>query len=378
MRLSYSSFDSYKNCPLKYKLQTIDKLKEPKKAVQMFGTLLHSVMEYIHKPGFFHPTLEQALELFATKFNDLSPLFENEIDERTAFTQGVTILQAYYKKNDPSEAIVVDLESRFAIELLDPKTNEVHIISGIIDRIDKTENGYEIIDYKTAGKMPSQQMVDDNMQLSVYTRAFLKRYPKEQSALQNITVSLYFLKHNAKLSSTRTMAQLEELDAKFLDVIHDIEAQKFDPRVSPLCEWCGFQKICPMWRHKFKEERKVETQEVQTAIKEYLDIKERAVIDRRRLGELQSVIAQYMDQEGVERIFGETKIIERSVRTTYAYDIDSVRRLLEPKGLFARVIKIDGTALKKVSGELPFSLKKELEGTKKVDKETRSLTVKKQ
>ena len=63
MRLSYSSFDSYKNCPLKYKFQAIDKLKEPKKAMQMFGTLLHSVMEYIHKPGFFHPTVEQALEL---------------------------------------------------------------------------------------------------------------------------------------------------------------------------------------------------------------------------------------------------------------------------------------------------------------------------
>ena len=85
-----------------------------------------------------------------------------------------------------------------------------------------------------------------------------------------------------------------------------------------------------------------------------------------------------MNQEGVERIFGETKIIERAVRTTYAYDIASVRQLLEPKGLFERVIKIDGTALKKVSGELPFSLKKELEGTKKIDKETKSLTVKKQ
>ena len=135
--------------------------------------------------------------------------------------------------------------------------------------------------------MPSQQMIDDNMQLSVYTRAFLKRYPKEKDALQHITVSLFFLKHNVKLSSTRTQEQLEELDAKFLEVIHDIEAEKFDPRVSPLCNWCGFQKICPMWRHKFVEERHVETQEVQNAISEYLDIKERAVTDRRRLGELQ-------------------------------------------------------------------------------------------
>lgn len=378
MRLSYSSFDSYRNCPLKYKYKEIDKLKEPKSREAAFGTLLHSVLEYVHKPGFSQPNLEQALEYFATKFNDIAPLFVEEIDERTAFTQGVEIIQRYYKTNDLSSIIIVGLETRFAIELTDPKTQEIHIISGIIDRIDKTEEGYEIIDYKTGRKMPSQQNVDENMQLSVYMRAFLKRYPKEQASLQKISVSLYFLRHNVKLTSTRNEEELAEVDAQFLEVIHDIEDQKFNPRVSPLCDYCGFQKICPMWRHKFKDERKLETQEVQEAISEYLDIKERATTDRKRLGELQGLITEYMDQEGVERIFGETKIIERAVRTTYAYDMASVRRLLEPKGLFERVIKIDGVALKKVSGELPFSLKKEIEDTKKVDKETKSLTVKKQ
>lgn len=378
MRLSYSSYDSYRNCPLKYKYQNIDKLKEPKSAEQAFGSLMHTVLEYIHKPKFSQPNLEQALDLFATKFNEITPLFKEEIDERTAFTQGVEIIQRYFKTNDPASIVIVGLETRFAIELEDPKSQEIHIVSGIIDRIDKTDEGYEIVDYKTGRKMPSQKDVDENMQLSIYTRAFLKRYPKEENNLQNISVSLYFLRHGVKLTSSRTKEELKEVDEKFLEVIHDIEAQKFDPRVSPLCDYCGFQKICPMWRHKFVEERHLETKEVQEAIAEYLDIKDRATTDRRRLGELQAVIAQYMDQEGVERIFGETKIIERAVRTTYIYDIDSVRRILEPKGFFDRVIKIDGVALKKVSGELPFSLKKELDTAKKIDKETKSLMVKKQ
>ncbi len=378
MRLSYSSFESYKNCPLKYKYKEIDKLKEPKSREAAFGTLLHSVLEYVHAPGFSQPTLEQTLDFFAKKFNEIAPLFIEEVDERTAFTQGVEIIQRYYKNNDPASIIIVGLETRFAIELEDPRSKEVHIISGIIDRIDKTDAGYEIVDYKTGRKMPSQKDVDDNIQLSVYMRAFLKRYPKEENDLQNISVSLYFLRHGVKLTSLRTKEDLKELDDKFLEVIHDIEAQKFDPRVSPLCDYCGFQKICPMWRHKFKDERKLETEDVQKAIAEYLEIKERATTDRRRLGELQGVITDCMNQEGIERIFGETKIIERAVRTTYTYDIASVRRLLEPKGLFDRVIKIDGVALKKVSGELPFSLKKELDTTKKIDKETKSLTVKKQ
>jgi len=88
------------------------------------------------------------------------------------------MIQEYYRKNNIADFNVVDLESRFAIEIGDEKNK--HIISGIIDRIDKTPDGYEIIDYKTTKKMPSQEKVDNDMQLSVYLNAFLSRYPKKR------------------------------------------------------------------------------------------------------------------------------------------------------------------------------------------------------
>lgn len=378
MRISYSSFDTYKNCPLKYKFANVDKIREPKTAVQVFGSLMHKVLEYIYKPPgmFASPTLEESLEFYTQHFD--ASMFKDEFEERGAFAQGVEIIQKYYAKNKPDEVTVVDLESRFAVELDDPKNpGTTHIISGIIDRIDKTPEGYEIIDYKTARKMPSQQTVNENVQLSVYTRALLKRYPQEKNNLKNITVSLYFLRHGTKLSSHRTEEELAEINEAFLDVIHAIEAKKFDPQVSPLCDYCGYQKLCPMWRHKFAEERKVETKEVQDAIAEYIAIKEKSTSDRKRLAELQETITSYMDQEGVERVFGETKLIERTTRKTYTFDQDALQRILEPKGLWEKVLKVDGTALRKLSGTLPLADKKQLDAARQVERESRGLVLKK-
>ena len=74
-------------------------------------------------------------------------------------------------------------------------------------------------------------------------------------------------------------AQLAERDAK----LKAIEEEKFDPILSPLCDWCGYQKICPLWKHKFVENRQLETGEVKEAIAEYLDLKGKLSAEKLRL-----------------------------------------------------------------------------------------------
>lgn len=377
MRLSYSSLDTYNNCPLKYKYKEIDKLKEPKSKEAVFGTLVHSTLKFAYEPSLIAPTLNQALDHFARGWN--SEIWENELEERAAFSQGVEMIQKYYQKNDPKDATVVALESNFQLEISDPSAPEnTHTIRGIIDRIDKTENGYEIIDYKTAKKMPSQDSVDNNLQLSIYLKAFLARYPHETNNISNITVSLYFLKHGVKLSSTRTFEDLKKVDELFLDVIHSIEAGHFEPKVTPLCDWCGFQKHCPMWRHRFKEELHVDSTEVNTAINEYIETKRDITLQKLKLMKLQEKIMEYMDQEDVERVFGEGAIIERSRRQTYKYDAERLHSLLAPLDKWQEVLKVDGIALKKTLSSLPKDIRARIEENAKVpDKETLSLKVKK-
>lgn len=374
MRISYSSVGTYQTCPLKYKYQHVDRIPEPKSKEAVFGTLVHAVMKYVHTPSLLSPSVDQALDYFAKGWN--SEVYEDEMEERAAFSQGVTMIQNYLSQNKPADYTIIDLESRFAIEIGNEESGK-HIVSGIIDRIDKTADGYEIIDYKTTRKMPSQDKVDNDLQLSIYLKAFLARYPKEWERLDKITVSLYYLKHGVKLSSTRTKEQLEHVDQTFLDVIKSIEEAKFEPILSPLCDWCGYQKICPLWKHKFAENRKLETEEVKTAIGEYLDLKGKMSEEKLRLGKLQSMILQYMEQEGVERVFDEQGIIGRTLRKTYKYDEEKLRAVLEPLDKWESVLKVDGIALRTILATLPASVKESAEQAKVIDKESASLSVKK-
>lgn len=374
MRLSYSSLETYKNCPLKYKFREIDKIKEPKSKEAVFGTLVHATMKFIHDPAIVAPSVVQALDFFSKNWN--TEVWENELEERSAFAQGVQMIQRYYETHDPSLATIVDLESRFSLEIGDETVGK-HVVSGIIDRIDRTKDGYEIIDYKTTKKMPSQEKVDHDLQLSIYLKAFLHRYPKEIERLDSITVSLYYLKHGVKLSSKRTKEQLSELDPLFLSVIADIEAGKFDPILSPLCDWCGYQSICPLWKHKFQETRKLETEDVKKAISEYLELKSKLTSEKSRLAELQATILTYMGQEGVERVFDAQGIIGKTLRKTYAYDEAKLRAILEPLDKWEEVLKVDGVALKNLLPLLPSPAQAAIEATKKIDKESVALSVKK-
>lgn len=372
MNTSYSALDTFRTCPRKYKYQEIDRIKVPKSKEQFFGTLLHSTLKLVHAPGILSPTLEQALDFYSRNWN--AEVFADEVEERAAFSQGVAMIQDYYKKNDPSKINIVDLESRFQVEV--EGKDEKHIIAGIADRIDKTEDGYEIIDYKTTRRLPSQESVDDNLQLSIYLSGFLARYPKEIENLDKIKVSLYFLQHGVKLSSPRTKEQLNQSRELILDLIDQIKKSNFEPRVSGLCGWCGYQKICPMWKHKFKE-KEIKDDEIKKYIDEYISLKGEISSKSNRIMEIQEVISKYMDDNTIDQIFSDQGRILRALRKTYKYNKEKLREILEPLGKWEEVLKVDGIALKNILGVLPYEARKKIEKVKKVDKETKSFVIKK-
>jgi len=382
MKTSYSALDTFLTCPLKYKYSQIDRIKTPKSKEQVFGTLIHNTMKLIHTPGIISPTLEQALDFYSKNWN--AEVFLDEIEERSAFSQGVAMLQDYYKKNDISKINIVDLESYFQIEVNPVKSDksdhgaseETHIVSGIIDRIDKTEDGYEIIDYKTSRKLPSQEKVDNDLQLSIYLASFLRRYPKEAENLDKVQVSLYYLKHGVKLSSKRSLEQVKQSEELMVDLINQIQKSKFEPTISGLCDWCGYQNICPMWKHKFKKKEGEEI-EIGKIIEEYVSIRGEVKSKSDRSGELQEIIGKYMDEENVEQVFADAGSILRTLRKTYRYDAEKLREILSPLGKWEEILKVDGIALRKVAGVLPVETRREVEKAKEVDKESKSYVVKK-
>lgn len=377
MRISYSSLETFETCPLKFKLQIIDKIKTPKSKEAIFGTLIHDTLKMFHQPSWVvPPTEDQLLKYFSQQWNP--SIFNNQSEEIAFFHQGVQILKNYYVKNCAQQFNIIDLETSFEVSL--SSDTETHLITGKIDRIDKlADDHFEIIDYKTAKKMPSQKMVDDNAQLAIYHLGVINRWP----ALKNkpIKLSLYFLKHGEKISTFRTADNINQTKEKILTAIDKIQQcishNQFDPHPNALCNWCNYQPHCPFFRHKYRlaDQPTADEQKIKSLIDEYLELKTQSDKLADKMNEIKEIINVYCDKENAERVFGDKGYITRSRQQRFSYDYDQLRQILEPLGKWNDVLDIDSAKLKMVIRVLPAEITKKIEEAKKLSREYKVLSV---
>lgn len=367
MRISYTGLETYIQCPQKFKFQQIDRIKTPQSKATVFGTIIHSTLKFLHSNRTVIPLFPRVLEHYKNIWN--KDIFSDSEEQEIYFEQGQALLKNYYEGNNLTAFHVVDLETRFEVPF------ENHTLTGIIDRIDKIgENQYEIIDYKTSKNLPSQEDVDKNLQLSLYRLGITHRWPNLK--LDQVTLSLYFLKHGIKLSTSRTEDDLEATKEKISNVITSIEAKRFEPIPSKLCDYCSYRNICPIWRHKtLQEELGIENEErLREAMKEFFELKTNVQQESQRLEELKGLINKYCEKNGVERVFADEGYITRTVQRRYAYNIDAIKIILQPLGYWENIVKIDDAKLKSLLTTLPSSVQEKIQGAKIVEKEFRTLT----
>ena len=371
MKTSYSALETYKNCPLKYKYQYVERLKRPKGEAAVFGSLVHAVLQYMYKGGAVPPTKEEMVDFYSRSWK--SEHYEDEKYEQLRFQEGLKMLTDFYEKHPPGEAKVVDLESRFMVKIKDK--DETHILSGIVDRIDKNEDGsFEVVDYKTGKRLPSQEMVDDNMQLSIYWMALKERWPKKDP--KDIKVSLYFLKHGEKISSERTEEQIVKMREEILKTIAEIEKGDFEPIPSALCDYCEYRDMCPVTRHKYG--KIPGDKDLSEMVDKYIDLKDEEKGLKRKIADVGQEIARACEEKELKRIFdsGKVRSVIRNVRKTYKYDPQKVKEILEPLDKWEDVVKVDGMALRKLKVELSKDDVDRIENSKELDRESVGLLVK--
>ncbi len=358
MRVSYSSLQTYKSCPLKFKYQAIDKIKAPKSIEAVFGTIVHSALKRIFQRSPLFPTLDETIDFFNDKWADLSSgEFPEEILKAYG-EEGISLIKNFYKKNPPWNFNVVELESRFEVLIEDEKNKENHVLAGIMDRVDKYPDNkiYEIIDYKTSKRMPSQDMLDKDLQLSIYNLGLIKKWPHLDPA--DIKLSLYYLKHNEKIETKRTPAQLENTKKEILEEINEIQNTKdFIPTPSALCDWCGYKKICPMWKHLYQSQiSNLKSQkEIEKDISEYFELKNENKKNNKKIAEIQANVYNFMNEEKVERVFGQDGYLTRTVQERASFDTKEMKKILDELGKWDEekfVKKIKVTSLK-ASGKKP-------------------------
>lgn len=301
MRISYSALDLFDRCPLAYKFKYIDKLKGLERPELYFGSLIHKVVQEALRRDPVTVPLDELLEYYRANWQ--GDAFETKDLEAKYKRWGETMIRNFHASHKPGLTNIVSTEKMFQIPL-----GKNHTLTGFIDRVDKLPYGpYEVIDYKTSSKMGSQDDLNRNKQLTIYHYATQKLWPEAKE----VQLTLYFLKHGSKISTTREDADVEKLISeieKTADHLEKIAVTKkqadFLPRPNHLCDYCEFADRCPMMKAKTIKSGK----QAQKDIEEYIR-------SHQKIRDLEPRIHEHFDNHEIERFFTKYGIVTRSPKT---------------------------------------------------------------
>jgi RecB family exonuclease len=329
--LSYSSINTYETCPAKFKFQYEDRLPSAPSAALSFGDSLHRALHLFHsRPVPVAPSAQELDEMLESVW--VRDGFRDESEERTYRDHGRQVLRQYHRENAAEYRIPAALEHRFTIEI------EGVSLSGVIDRMDRIPGGgYEIIDYKTNRRLPPQQRIDQDLQLSIYHLA-----AKQVWGIEPERLTLYYLLPGQRMSTVRTRTDVDDLRRRIGVVAERIGAGRFEPRQNPLCDWCDYQSLCPIFRHRYEKEQGDPAPRMTQIVDEWIALKRKGREVYKRIDELAGLINAFAEEHGYRRLFGsDGAAVDRRPQHVTAPDDSKLRQILEPLGLWERVLSVD-------------------------------------
>ena len=251
---SHSRLSTYEDCPRKFAFRYVEKVETDSEGIEAFvGKRVHEILERLyHHVGRFGrpPSLRQVLERYAKawegEWHDRVTIVRQEISPEDYRQRGADCLENYYRAHYPfSEGESVGIEERLRLSL-DPEGR--YRMVGIADRIVRFDEGrYEIHDYKTGSRLPSQRQIDRERQLALYQIGLEQSY----GDVAEVELVWHYLAQNRTLRSRRSSEQLEQLRRDTMELIDTIEAaSEYPARTGPLCRWCDYRELCPAVREE--------------------------------------------------------------------------------------------------------------------------------
>jgi putative RecB family exonuclease len=348
--LSYSSFRTYLECPLRWKFLYIDRIPETPRGYFTFGRVIHSVLESLVRP-LVVPTARRAGDSESQRtLDDWQPHGKGSaglpwmsreelmaLYERSWSGEGYTSPEEEARYKTLGRELLGKYYDRLSRERPRPVSVEEHLearwdgipIHGYIDRIDRGPGGgLEIVDYKTSRELSAGDAKDSD-QLSIYQVLVESNYSEPVEGL-----TLYHLRSLTPIRvPPRDRASLTGLYDRLGVVSDGIRAEAYEPTPGRHCSRCDFRSICP-------EFRTVPTADA-ARLRDLVDQFDRLRNEEQRIGtelrDAAEALHQAAEELGVHRLPGSRAVAVRHREEAWQYALESVRPDLEKLGLSARV-----------------------------------------
>ena len=369
---SHSRLSSYEQCPFKYKLKYVDRVKAALgTTIEAFvGSVVHEALQWLYglardgRVATKDELVEKYQELWEAEWNDDIRIIKKELNTEHYRSNGQKWVEQYWDHYQPfDQGITIDMECRVYIDL--PSGGKV---MGYIDRLEKVGNKHFVIhDYKTSGKLPTPHETETDRQLALYMLGIKQRYPD----LRKIDLVWHFVRFDEEVWSERTDAELQTIAEQTTRLIATIEAavanQNLPTKTSALCNWCEFRPQCPEFANLYQLESDEETLAVPTitaseasALVDELaslrDEKRRVTGEMDgRADEIREHLAAYSTETGNTSIYGTEHYA--TVSTTTSVNLpkagseprSELEGVLKALGLWEQVDQLSSSKLKKLA-----------------------------
>ncbi len=235
LRLSYTKLSLFEFCPRAYRYRYVERVRVPFAPRLVVGAIVHSVLHGLFQRLQARERVDKALldSLYADYWATAPQLDRERFPE--IWADGRALLDGYWAANGDDLGNPILLESRFRFT---SEASASHSIEGVVDRVDETLTGAEVIDYKSGGR-PSELPSHLRTQLHTYALGVERVFERAVDRL-----SAYFLADNAAISVAPDPAYTSALLGRYATVAERVGTGDFEATPGPHCDHCDFNDRC--------------------------------------------------------------------------------------------------------------------------------------
>jgi hypothetical protein len=271
--VSYSQYSTYKQCPHKWYVQNVKKVKQSPSINMVFGSAIHNTIQHYLKVMYLtsgaNADRENLEEIFESNFKNEFKIqleanknihFTTPEEMSEFFDDGISIL-TYFKKH---RNLFFSTRGSYLIGVEIPIQKEIQpgvIFKGSIDIViyDSDLDKILIYDLKTSTKGWNDYHKKDftkSAQIILYKLYFAELY---EFPVDKINVEFLILKRKAEPTEWQVVpkriqsfkpangkGKMNEANSSFIDFINDCfedgkpRDKEYTKNITKLCEWCPF------------------------------------------------------------------------------------------------------------------------------------------
>lgn len=278
--LSASSLNTYLDCPLKFYLQVIEKIREEEQVVEdveanIFGTMFHEVMEGLYLPYRHFELSEGVIEKMIKDESRIVALIHSafkknlNIDKVEGKNRVIEALLIRYVKRTLNQDLrnlpftFLDAEKKVFVEFNSKDLPFRCKFFGIIDRLDQKGDMVRVIDYKTGGYKIDFKEISElfdttsaerpytAFQMLFYLLLLEKSGSIAPTQIESVEMAICSLKDLFKLGDFKSFMVTQSGYEEFKRSLADLVSEIFNPDVpfvargnKDSCKYCPYSMVC--------------------------------------------------------------------------------------------------------------------------------------